>query len=444
MIEIDQEFFKQRNKSRKYLHFDAQPSHTFLYKYVTKSSNIEKHSFYPFISYKLIDQKIKKSSKKVFLAPKVRLINYPGHVDSNIYAYYSKILEKYYESYLSENLLENTVLAFRKVEKIDGDKKISQCNIHFSKNVFDYITEKKHCLVLCYDITKFFDNLDHQILKENWLRLLATDSLPLDHYKVYRSLTRYSSVDKEELYKELSLSLNSRTLNKRIKRLCSAEDFRDKVRKNSLVTINKNNKGIPQGSPISGLLSNIYMMNFDEAISKYLTEIDGKYFRYCDDMIFIFDVSRKKEVEDLIISEISKLKLPINNDKTQEIEFRDGLSNFNPLNINYNNPCKLQYLGLLFDGENVYLRETGLSRYNRKLRKAIRMRASHYHKLEPSQRNGGVMYMRTLHTRFTYIGQRNYISYVFRVADVHSSSNVKKQVKGHYKLFNKYLEKKGI
>ena len=85
----------------------------------------------------------------------------------------------------------------------------------------------------------------------------------------------------------------------------------------------------------------------------------------------------------------------------------------------------------------------GLSKYHRKLRKAIRMRTAHYKRLKVSQRqNGNSIYMRTLHTRFTYIGKRNYISYVFRVADIHKSNNVKKQVKGHYKLFDQYLAKK--
>ena len=159
-------------------------------------------------------------------------------------------------------------------------------------------------------------------------------------------------------------------------------------------------------------------------------------------MIFVFDHSDKSKVESLIKSEIHKLILPINSAKTQEIEFQDGVAVFNPLNINYRSPCKLQYLGLLFDGKNVYLRETGLNRYNRKLRKAIRMRTAHYRNLDTSKRNGKNMYMRKLYTRFTYIGNRNYISYVFRVADIHESSNVKKQVKGHYKSFNTYLAKK--
>lgn len=442
MLQINQSFFEERYKNRNYLHFDSKLSPTFTYKYVLNASNIEKHSFYPFISYNLTEKKVGKANSKVVLSSKDRLINYPSHLDSNIYAYYSKVLEEPYENYLLENSLGDTVLAFRKVKTTIDGKEISQCNIHFSKNVFDYISQKKDCLVLCYDITKFFDNLNHRILKDNWISLLGGDRLQDDHYKVYSSLTRFASVDKEALYKELGLSLNSRTLNKRIKRLCTVKEFRDKVRKNRLVVFNKNREGIPQGSPMSGLLSNIYMMEFDKVVSNYLTNIGGKYFRYCDDMIFVFDTSDKLEVEQLIKSEIQNLKLPINNAKTQEIEFQDGVSIFNPSNVNYKNPCKLQYLGLLFDGKNVYLREAGLSKYNRKLRKAIRMRTAHYKRLKVSQRHGDSIYMRKLHTRFTYIGKRNYISYVFRVADFHECSNVKRQVKGHYELFSRYLAKK--
>lgn len=122
-----------------------------------------------------------------------------------------------------------------------------------------------------------------------WLELLDENRLPKDHYQIFKSLTNYAYVNKEELYKELNLSLNSRTLHRCMDRLCEIQTFRDQVRQKKLIKRNLKSKGIPQGSPISGMLSNIYMMNFDKNISYIIKDKGGQYFRYCDDMIFIVD-----------------------------------------------------------------------------------------------------------------------------------------------------------
>ena len=68
---------------------------------------------------------------------------------------------------------ESNVIAFRKItENVGSNKERSLCNIDFAKNVFDFINEKKNCFVLCLDVSGFFDNLDHEILKSNWSKLL--------------------------------------------------------------------------------------------------------------------------------------------------------------------------------------------------------------------------------------------------------------------------------
>ncbi|EXB46443.1 hypothetical protein [Acinetobacter sp. 1000160] len=129
------------------------------------------------ISYKLNDEKICRKNKKrirtVTLKGKInkkktkiskldfkekeRLINFPSHIDGNIYAYYSYLLSLKYEDFLNNNDLSNNIIAFRKVYHKDASlKKISMCNIHFAKQVFDYINKKKNCSVLCLDISGFF------------------------------------------------------------------------------------------------------------------------------------------------------------------------------------------------------------------------------------------------------------------------------------------------
>lgn len=286
--------------------------------------------------------------------------------------------------------------------------------------------------------------MDHDILKENWCNLIGSDCLPLDHFKVYKSLTEFSYVEKKALYKKLDLSLNSRRLHKRLERLCDIKTFREKVRAEGLIHVNKTKKGIPQGSPLSGMLSNIYMMNFDALILSLMREVNGNYFRYCDDMIFIFDNSNDSTLNTVlkIFFEIEKINLKLNHKKTQKITFKDGVvEKTNSRGFNF--PEKLQYLGVLYDGENVFLRETGLSKFHYKLRKAIRMRSAHYRKLERTNKhNNHDIYMRTLFTRFTYIGSRNYVSYVYRVANEFGSKNIKRQIKGHFNIFNNYLDQK--
>ena len=63
MTKIDVNFFKKRNRVRNYLHFDKKRSPSFVYEYVINPSNIVKHSFYPFIFYNLVDNKIKRVAK---------------------------------------------------------------------------------------------------------------------------------------------------------------------------------------------------------------------------------------------------------------------------------------------------------------------------------------------------------------------------------------------
>ena len=189
---VDIDFFERRNKVRNYLHFDQKKSNKKIFEYVSNKEKISEHSFFPTISYFIIEEKISKKQKKILgnklvinkhsYRQKPRLINFPSHIDGNIYAYYSKILELHYSNYLVSNQLESNVIAFRKItENIGSNKKRSLCNIDFAKKVFDFIHEKNNCFVLCLDISGFFDNLDHDILKSNWSKLLQEKKLPKDH-----------------------------------------------------------------------------------------------------------------------------------------------------------------------------------------------------------------------------------------------------------------------
>lgn len=310
---IDETFFKQRTKS--YLHFDKKLTPSKLFKYITDPNNISKHSFLPFIAYTNIDKKLYKPNSNIEYKEKKRPISYPSHLDGQIYGYYAHLLQQSYENLLAQNQLENNVTAFRKITATVKGKTIAKCNIHFAKDVFDIIRDKQNCIVLCYDISGFFDNLNHEVLKQAWCNVLAVERLTMDHFKVFKSLTQFAYVEKVAVYQALGLSLNSRNLHKRYQNLCSVEDFHQKIKQGKLIKKNLKPKGIPQGSAIGGVLSNIYMLEFDKSMKQLVGE-NGEYFRYCDDMIFVIDPAQETTVRESIQRAIEALKLTINDKKT--------------------------------------------------------------------------------------------------------------------------------
>ena len=150
---------------------------------------------------------------------------------------------------MSEFDLRENVLAFRSLEK---------SNIEFAKDAFDKIQNLGECSAVALDLSGFFDNLDHQILKDRWCKIIGSETLPADHYAVFKSITKYSQVNKDKLYTLLNISHNNPKYSR--KKICTSVEFRNIVRKNNLIVTNKTSKGVPQGSPISALLSNIYMV----------------------------------------------------------------------------------------------------------------------------------------------------------------------------------------
>jgi RNA-directed DNA polymerase len=177
-------------KIRKYSHFDNRVSLGFAKKYAQDPDGIAKHPFLSFIKY--IDTKPRYRSKENKVIFKERPILYASHLDSHIYAWYSYYLNQKYEEIIQEQEINTSVLAYRTLGK---------CNIDFSKEIFDEIERRASCTGLAFDISSFFDNIDHQKLKQAWCKVLGEIKLPLDHYKVYKSITSYSYVDLNSIFK---------------------------------------------------------------------------------------------------------------------------------------------------------------------------------------------------------------------------------------------------
>lgn len=430
-------------KNRGYLHFDTPISEKSVHEFVQYPDKIKSHSFYPFLFYEIPKLKLKVTGGKIVRdKTKKRPIAYAAHLDSHIFSYYTYLLNIQYEKILLNqyNYLHNSILAFRKLEK---------SNIHFAKIAFDKIRELGNCSVLALDITGFFDNLDHQLLKQSWCKVLETENLPDDHYAVYKAITKFSKVEKDFIFEYFKIPKNTVVFkknkcrntvsSKQYKRICSAEQFRQ-FRQNFPDKIVKNTSGkaIPQGSPISALLSNIYMLDFDIAVFNFLKEINPKfvYLRYCDDILCIVDKENLTIVQEFIMNKIQDFKLEINPEKTEIINFvkTDKLRS----------DRALQYLGFILENDSISLRSSGFTRYSNKIKRGVSLAKQIKRKHDIiRQRNGQPtrpLYKKKLYSRYSHFGKCTFISYGKRAAEILESKTIRRQLAPLYRRLRRRMD----
>lgn len=424
--------FKDTNdwyKQRHYLHFDRPINLKNACSIVKNPDVVASHSFYPLINYVVESKKIRKDklTDKIIVKKKQRPIAYASHVDSHIYSFYAKYLSEKYEQKLTTLGLNDCILAFRSLGK---------SNIHFALDAFNKIKDVGPCSAVALDLSKFFDTLDHQILKEKWADLINNSKLPPDHFNIFKSVTNFSQVEKEALYKRLCISLNNPKNGRH--RICEPLEFRNTVRKEKLIVTNNNSFGIPQGSPLSALLSNIYMIDFDKEMKTYVDIHGGFYYRYCDDMLFIVPTPLRDKVAGFARQEIEKLKVNINPDKTE-------LRTFNSFNNKLIADHPLQYLGFIFDGNDIYLRSSSLARYSEKMKRGVRIAKLTMHRFNKVRQNKGVpeksLFMRKLYSRYTHLGRRNFLTYGYKAAHIMESQTIKNQLKPLWSRFKEEIKK---
>ncbi len=416
-------------RCRGYLHFDAPVTYSKAQSLVMSSRRVAKHAFYPLINYQIESVKVRKNNAGEVekLPPKKRPIAYAAHLDSHIYAYYASMLSKKYELHVSDAGLDANVLAFRSLGK---------SNIEFANEAFEEIKRRDDCSVVALDISGFFDNLEHKTIKRAWCEVLGEEKLPADHYNIYKSITRFAQVNKDELYEKLEISKhnpkNGRT------RICKPATFREQVRGSDLITVNTEKKGIPQGTPISALLSNIYMLNFDRWAKRIVDDCGGSYHRYWDDMLFIVPREFRDEIESAANTQISKLKLHINTKKT---EIRDFWMQGGKQVCNR----QLQYLGFTFDGERKLLRSAALARFSGKMKSGVRQAKKKQQKENKFRKEKGIaqepIYRKKLYSRYSHLSNRNFVTYGHRAAKLMGSKAIKRQLKPLWGLLLAEIDK---
>lgn len=351
-------------KSRKhYAHFDYRTSLADKWDYISVPENVATHGFYPFIHYKQKQVKYSKNKKK----EKFRDICYAAHVDSCIYQYYSFLLNELYNQRVGLDGISEVPVAYR--------TDLKKNNVHFAKAAIDFIRQCKACYVMIGDFTNFFDNLDHQYLKMRWCDLLGSKYLPPDHYAVFKNITRFSKWERDDLlaiHKLTNSRAGVRELNAKNKVLTDAQFHNLK----SHIVPNKESFGIPQGSPISATLANVYMLDADNQIAALVRSCNGFYMRYSDDFMVILPVGEEYDTKEIlgdtqeILASIPNLKLQP--EKTQYFYYNEQHLHNCSKEIDKSADDKnkvINFLGFSFDGMKVTVRPKTITKYYYRMRR---------------------------------------------------------------------------
>ena len=351
------DFVKHHNDTKPYAHFDLRVSLSMpsIRKYVMDRTKIVTHSFYPFIHFEKKNSRYGKKGPK-----KPRELYYCSHLDRCVYQRYAFLLNYQYNIWACENNIDDVAIAYR--------DKLGKNNIDFAKDAFDAIRSFPQCFILVGDFTNFFDNLEHQYLKKMMCEVLGVERLPQDYFSVFKNITRFSSWDWKDIVKAAGENIAERGVRKKInskETLLTKEQFQ-KNKKD--IKKNISGVGVPQGSPISAVLSNIYMIKFDKDIKRYVTSKGGIYMRYSDDFIIVLPYERDAEIADFtsyIFSYVESMKglIDLQKEKTSCYTYKDEVI------YEGDQPSSINYLGFLFDGKNIRIRPRAITKYYYRMRR---------------------------------------------------------------------------
>ncbi len=135
---------------------------------------------------------------------------------------------------------------------------------------------------------------------------------------------------------ELMRSLARRIVDGRVLHLikmwleCAVEDTDDKGRKTRTTEAKDSGRGIPQGSPISPLLANLYMRRFVLGWKKLGLEesLGSRIVTYADDLVILCRRGNAEEALTRMRELMGRLKLTVNEEKTRICAVPEGTFDF--------------------------------------------------------------------------------------------------------------------
>lgn len=429
-------------KRRGYPHFDRPLDVNQAVKLVTDPDAVAKRAFLPFLAFDINQRRYKKQDDGTRRKDiKRRPVAFASHADAAIFSYYAHLLKEPYEAALAARGLGDHVLAYRRFDP-------PKCNIHFANEAFAEIERRGACVTVALDIEKFFDTIPHDALKRLWASLLNRSDLPPDHYAVFKAVTRWAKADREKVFKALGIGRRRSENWKHPETLCSPQEFREKIRGTGLIEEGyqkKNGKpvGIPQGSPISAILSNLVMLEADTAVAGAASKQGVYYLRYSDDILLIGTDDGVAAVESVFKDAMQDLGLEVNDAKTKRAAFTptgDGL-------LNASEP--LQYLGFVFDGHRIVVRPQTIAKFVQRMKRGVRS-AKRAAKSASSRGGSRKLRRQELYARYSHLGptrsmlernptsnlRNNFYTYAKRSGTEMDRAEIKRQLRRHWTRLN--------
>lgn len=408
------------SKERNYTHFDVPLSEPERAGFSVTDTQLSQHEFWPLLGFTKIHRRLRfDRDRGRYWEAKPREIKFGSHRDAAVLEFYCQRLGKKYEAHLQQTKFGDSVLAYRSGV---GD------NVAQAGSLFREIRARENVIAIAMDIKGFFDNVDHEILFAALKKVLAAERLSDADHKVFKTMTRFAWVDSDALTERLGRRTAVGG------RICSAREFREKVRnpKPGIVQANPDPFGIPQGTPLSGLYANISMLEFDRIIFNYIKKRGGTYRRYSDDIAIVIP-----ETVDVALvlrhvgQRLKRCGLNLNPSKTE-------ISHFRSISGVQSTKRAFQYLGFTFDGQRTLIRASSLNRYYAKMRRGIRAKVR-------AAREKGVprdqIYMRELFRRYTHFGKnRNFPRYAYRASTILEAPEIRGQLSRHMQKFKSAVE----
>ncbi len=384
-------------RPRGYKHFDAPVGEAFA-ENACDPNFVERHAWSPLIHYVKRVKRYKPTSGKTKY--KDRPIMFASHRDACILAKYAADIGDRLDTHYRSNGLHRNVIAYRR---------LGRANYHFSADAYRFAKERGECVILCFDITGFFDNLDHAILKDRLTRLLGVSELPKDWFAVFRHVTKFRRVERTALEANDKFKARLKTDTKEPVATIA------EIKAAPIPIIGNPNKfGIPQGTPISAAFSNLYMIEVDRVMVDACNAIGALYQRYSDDILIACAPEHEVEIEKALKDTVVAHKLEIKDEKTERALFEAGSRDV------------FHYLGFNVTQEGAVIRPSSLARQWRKARYAVKMtKARGFDAIT----KGKSTYISTknLRRRFWPTGARNFSKYARRAADEFGSRAIVRQ-----------------